>query len=230
MFYLGNLDSLQVVQGQLNNLYLTSAISTIAEYPELIKRLFLVDSHNPQGLYAIALCIQGLFKSYIVDDKFYYIEKYHTEEWKSEYNKKKQKKNKSESEYIKAEFIFSYSARDGVWISLLEKAYAKAYGCYWNIGTGGYGDEALMDLTGAPSENIRIEDFVPHEGYIGEKESIPDGDKANFKTSLPQKIENKFNALFRRIYFSLKFGYLLNASVKGSKFKDIGNGLRAGMR
>lgn len=35
---------------------------------------------------------------------------------------------------------------------LLEKAYAKVYGGYWNIGTGGFAEDALKDLTGAPTE------------------------------------------------------------------------------
>jgi hypothetical protein len=41
---------------------------------------------------------------------------------------------------------------------LLEKAYAKLYKGYWNIGTGGCGDEALGDLTGAPCESFDLND------------------------------------------------------------------------
>lgn len=35
---------------------------------------------------------------------------------------------------------------------LIEKAYAKAFKGYWNIGTGGFAEDALKDLTGAPTE------------------------------------------------------------------------------
>ena len=45
---------------------------------------------------------------------------------------------------------------------LLEKAYAKAYGGYNNIGQGGQGHYALFDLTGAPSEALKIEREVDY--------------------------------------------------------------------
>ena len=39
---------------------------------------------------------------------------------------------------------------------LLEKAYAKLFSGYWNIGHGGISYKALKDLTGAPGERIEI--------------------------------------------------------------------------
>lgn len=163
-----------------------------------------------------------------MDDKFYYIEKYHEDVMKKE--QKSKKKNSSKSSYVKAEFLFSYSMKNDLWVSLLEKAYAKAYECYWNIGTGGYGHEALMDLTGAPAENFSMTDFVSYDSYLGEKESKTPEIKDEVLDSVPAKIENRYNALFRRLYFCSQFGYLMNASVKGTGYEDIGNGLRAGMR
>ena len=40
---------------------------------------------------------------------------------------------------------------------MLEKAYAKIYGGYWNIGTGGFAEDALKDLTGAPTEYMKLD-------------------------------------------------------------------------
>lgn len=144
--------------------------------------------------------------------------------------KSKKKSGSSKSTYVKAEFMFSYSMKNDLWVSLLEKAYAKAYDCYWNIGTGGYGHEALMDLTGAPAENFSISDFVQYDSYLGEKDSKIEGVKGEVLESIPAKIENRYNAFFRRMYFYSQFGYLMNAGVKGKGYEDIGNGLRAGMR
>lgn len=52
---------------------------------------------------------------------------------------------------------FSKTEQNELWVILLEKAYAKVYGNYWDI-VGGDPVHALRDLTGAPYD--RIEDFT----------------------------------------------------------------------
>ena len=54
------------------------------------------------------------------------------------------------------ELAFSKTDQNELWVILLEKAYAKAYGSYWEI-IGGDPVHALRDLTGAPYD--RIENF-----------------------------------------------------------------------
>jgi hypothetical protein len=76
--------------------------------------------------------------------------------------------------------LFASSKREGeLWISLLEKAYAKLYGSYAAI-EGGHVDEALLDLTGGVSgESIALSSaasnldalwdrlrFFSHAGYL----------------------------------------------------------------
>lgn len=56
---------------------------------------------------------------------------------------------------------FSRTDQSELWVLLLEKAYAKAYGNYWNI-VGGDPVHALRDLTGAPYD--RIENFADING------------------------------------------------------------------
>lgn len=52
-----------------------------------------------------------------------------------------------------------------MWAMLLEKAYAKIYGGYWNIGTGGFAEDALKDITGAPSEYISFDSIDDKENF-----------------------------------------------------------------
>ena len=48
------------------------------------------------------------------------------------------------------DLAYSKAARQQLWVPFLEKAYAKAHGCYQGI-SGGYIAEAFLDLTGAPT-------------------------------------------------------------------------------
>ena len=102
-------------------------MAALAEYPERVDRLFLQKVRSPKGAYCVCLCICGVFQEFVIDDMF-----------------------PVENERL----VFSYTKEDELWVMLAEKAFAKAYGGFWNIGTGGTCTSALTDLTGAPSEYI----------------------------------------------------------------------------
>jgi len=53
------------------------------------------------------------------------------------------------------EICFTKSSGNDLWVSLLEKAWAKLHGSYAKI-DGGLVREALHDLTGAPARNFFI--------------------------------------------------------------------------
>ena len=113
--------------GELSDLYLLSAISILLEKDiTFIKRLFENDKINAEGCYAIWLNINGFWEQIILDD---YIPC---------------GKNSKPS--------FAHAVNSGIWISLLEKAYAKAFGTYQSIEKGKASD-TLRDLTGAKVEN-----------------------------------------------------------------------------
>lgn len=114
-----------IYQGSLGDCYFLSSISALAEFPDRVERLILNSSSNEKGCYAVALNINGDWKEVFLDDLF---------------------------PTHRRKIIFCHSSSAELWAMLLEKAYAKVYNGYWNIGTGGFAEDALKDLTGAPTE------------------------------------------------------------------------------
>ena len=119
-------------QGDLGDCFLLCAIAAIAEFPARIRHLFISDKINKIGLYLVELCISGVWQSVYIDDSFPF-------------------------NHSSKEFAFCQTKTNEIWVMLLEKAYAKVYGGYDNI-HGGTIDEALHELTGAPTKFIFIKD------------------------------------------------------------------------
>jgi calpain-15 len=117
-------------QGEIGDCYFLSALSSLAEHPDLIKRLFDTQEVNQSGVYAVWLNIDGMWREFILDD---YFPVRQTERGVS--------------------FAFTKTSEEELWPMLLEKAYAKAYGNYDKI-VGGDPVYALRDLTGAPFKRI----------------------------------------------------------------------------
>ena len=128
-----DIDPNDILQGGLGDCYFLCAIASIAEHPDLVKRLFDFDQNNENGIHSVWLNINGAWKNFIIDEYF-----------------------PCTSVGGKLDFAFSKTNESELWVMLLEKAYAKAYGSYWDI-VGGDPAVALRDLTGAPFE--RIDDF-----------------------------------------------------------------------
>ena len=102
-----------IEEGLLKNAYFLSALAILAEDPSLVKRLFLTEEANKVGMYALWLNENGTWKPTLLDD------------------------------YIPCSYrsgsyfpLFAQSVNDELWVSLLEKAYAKIHGSYANIEGG----------------------------------------------------------------------------------------------
>ena len=94
-----------VRQGILGNCYFVAAVCGLAEYPSNIKRLFENEEVNEWGVYSLWFFVNGEWKNVIIDD---YIPV-----------------NENEK------MVFMTSKTNQLWVPLLEKAYAKAYGGYF---------------------------------------------------------------------------------------------------
>lgn len=125
-----NIDPNDIVQGNLGDCYLLSAISALAEFPDRVKKLFYTQDISSNGKYALGAYNDGVWTSYEIDDFF---------------------------PCIGDSLAFSRPRNeDGVieiWVILLEKLWAKRLGGYFNLEQGSTAC-ALRDMTGAPCETI----------------------------------------------------------------------------
>ena len=137
-----SIDPKTMMQGRLGDCYFLAACGAIAIHPKRLERIFISGkNYNPKGLYAIAICINGIWEEILLDDYF-------------PCSKKSRRP------------AYSYSNDNNLWMMLLEKAWAKIHSGYLNIACGFTG-EALRDLTGAPTnsyffdyQNFEIEDCL----------------------------------------------------------------------
>lgn len=112
-----------VKQGNLGNCYFLSVLSGLAEQPKLIRRLFVSNETNAFGCYCIWLCYDGEWTQIIIDDQIPCMQETGP--------------------------CFSRTDGNELWVTLIEKAYAKIFGAYDKIESGLSG-HAMRDLTGAP--------------------------------------------------------------------------------
>ena len=114
----------EIVQGVLNNNTFLSVVAALAENPSFIKSIFITQEINNYGIYGVYLCKDGKYIQYIIDDYFPCDNKLLIE-------------------------CFSHGVKNTIWVQILEKCYAKAYGAYSNIETKDL-DRIVHDLTCAP--------------------------------------------------------------------------------
>ena len=119
------IDMNDIQQGELGDCYFLSCLSALAENPDRIKAIFITKEVNDAGIYAVKLFINGEERVIVVDDYF-------------PFNDEKNK------------FAFSRpTTGNEIWVLILEKAWAKAFGSYSRIEAGDCG-EAMYPLTDCP--------------------------------------------------------------------------------
>ncbi|KAE9601229.1 hypothetical protein Lal_00023944 [Lupinus albus] len=116
-----------VCQGRLGDCWFLSAVAVLTEFSR-ISEVIITPGYNEEGIYTIRFCVQGEWIPVVVDD------------------------------WIPCElpgkpaFATSKKAYE-LWVSILEKAYAKLHGSYEAL-EGGLVQDALVDLTGGAGEEI----------------------------------------------------------------------------
>ena len=114
----------EITQGVLNNNTFLSVVAALAENSSFIKSIYVTQEINNYGIYGVYLCKDGKYTQYIIDDYFPCDNKLSVE-------------------------CFSHGVKNTIWVQIMEKCYAKAYGAYSNIETKDL-DRIVHDLTCAP--------------------------------------------------------------------------------
>jgi calpain-15 len=138
-----------IYQGNLSNCYLLSALSALAENPSRVLRILPQTSMNKRHIYSVLLCKTGIFEEILLDGYF-----------PAKHGKK---------------FKFCHTRNEDIWPMLVEKAYSKIFGAYWNTGLGGCAVNALKDLTGMPSEIFKLSNVKYEDIWQKTKESLDRG-------------------------------------------------------
>uniref|UniRef100_A0A0E0NJY1 Protein DEFECTIVE KERNEL 1 n=1 Tax=Oryza rufipogon TaxID=4529 RepID=A0A0E0NJY1_ORYRU len=123
----GSVNSSDVCQGRLGDCWFLSAVAVLTEMAR-ISEVIITPEYNEEGIYTVRFCIQGEWVAVVVDD------------------------------WIPCESpgkpAFATSRKQNeLWVSILEKAYAKLHGSYEAL-EGGLVQDALVDLTGGAGEEI----------------------------------------------------------------------------
>ncbi|KAJ0020599.1 hypothetical protein Pint_31441 [Pistacia integerrima] len=123
----GAVNPSDVCQGRLGDCWFLSAVAVLTEVSR-ISEVIITPEYNEEGIYTVRFCIQGEWVPVVVDD------------------------------WIPCESLgkpaFATSKKGNeLWVSILEKAYAKLHGSYEAL-EGGLVQDALVDLTGGAGEEI----------------------------------------------------------------------------
>lgn len=122
-----------VMQGSAGTCYIEASMGAIAEFPDLVKNVFITKEKNEAGIYAFRFYIRGKPWIVTVDDYFLFTEK---RDGTLEPVFGKVGKNKQ------------------FWGMLLEKAWAKLKGNY-EMADGGFVENGLRALIGCPVVSYR---------------------------------------------------------------------------
>lgn len=105
--FFGQIEPTDIKQGALGNCYFLSAISVLTEYPDRVRKMFVSQKMNKQGVFGIKMYKNGERQTVIIDDSI-----------------------PCDSD---GEPCFSKANGNELWVMLLEKAWAKVHGSYERI-------------------------------------------------------------------------------------------------
>jgi hypothetical protein len=203
-FCTNGMRSEEITQGCIGDCYFLAGLSSVCKIPELIQRIFVKREFSKYGIYCIALFLNGTWESVVVDSRFPVTIADNEEEC---------------NEWAMA----SNKDNEGIWVMLLEKAWAKAHGGYMNIEAGLNG-ESLNAVTGAPTRHYQLwnpdiddeEEDEEEDEEGGEEEDEEGGEEEGPKCGKTQDLSCVKESIeaWNLIYNASKEGLIMCASTR----------------
>lgn len=122
-----------IIQGSIGDCYMICVLSSMAEYPERVKKMFKTQELNAEGIVAMEVFIKGRPEVITIDDRLPY--------------------------GTAGPLFLKKTADSAYWPHLAEKLFAKVNVNYEHIGWG-WMNEAFYILTGAPSVMMKPTGFT----------------------------------------------------------------------
>lgn len=226
VFYSGTTKSAEIVQGEVQDCYLVSALSSMTSVAGLVEG-FCVARDEVVGVYGFIFYRDCYWVPVIVDDLLFTrvpkyeqlaaVEKelYHFD--KEKYNSTARKGGES--------LYFSKCGKSGeTWVPLVEKAYAKLHGDYASVGFGRPCD-AIEDMTGGVSNLILTTDILDVDKFWNDELLKANTDRLFgcwFKT-LDGGRSGLTNATVDGLVGNLSHSVIRAIEVKGKRFVVLRN-------
>ncbi|KIX09956.1 uncharacterized protein Z518_01037 [Rhinocladiella mackenziei CBS 650.93] len=177
-FYVDGVSYDDILQGSAGDCWFLAAISALTCNQNFIDRVCVIQD-QAVGVYGFVFHRDGEWHQCIIDDKLYLRAPAYDESGDVVLSQYGVRRSNQEGQYQElfqrgSQALYFAQCRDQneTWVSLLEKAYAKAHGDYASI-SGGQTGEAIEDLTGGVTTEIYTTNILdPDEFWKNELSRI----------------------------------------------------------
>ncbi|KAK5283253.1 hypothetical protein LTR20_007552 [Exophiala xenobiotica] len=169
-FYVDGVSYDDILQGSVGDCWFLAAISALGCNQEFIDRVCVIQD-QAVGVYGFVFHRDGEWHQCIIDDKLYLRAPNYDESGDVVLGQYGVRRSNQEDQYQElfqrgSQALYFAQCRDQneTWVSLLEKAYAKAHGDYASI-SGGQTGEAIEDLTGGVTTEIYTTNVLDPDSF-----------------------------------------------------------------
>ncbi|KAK4946211.1 hypothetical protein LTR10_014723 [Elasticomyces elasticus] len=169
-FYVDGVSYDDILQGSVGDCWFLAAISSLGCNQQFIDRVCVIQD-QAVGVYGFVFHRDGDWHHCIIDDKLFLRAPNYDESGDVVLGQYGVRRSNQEDQYQElfqrgSQALYFAQCRDQneTWVSLLEKAYAKAHGDYASI-SGGQTGEAIEDLTGGVTTEIYTTNILDTEAF-----------------------------------------------------------------